>query len=55
METIYLNHDNLVLWQKKAKPSVMALGFFDGVHKGHLEVIQTALANRQEKKTRYYR
>ena len=49
METIYLNHDNLVLWQKKAKPSVMALGFFDGIHKGHLKVIQTALQIAREK------
>ena len=49
METIYLNHDNLVLWQKKAKPSVMALGFFDGIHIGHLKVIQTALQIAREK------
>ena len=49
METIYLNHDNLVLWQKKAKPSVMALGFFDGIHIGHLKVIQTALQVAREK------
>lgn len=49
METIYLNHDNLVPWQRKAKPSVMALGFFDGIHKGHLKVIQTALRIAREK------
>ena len=49
METIYLNHENLVLWQKKARPSVMALGFFDGIHKGHLKVIHTALHVAREK------
>jgi riboflavin kinase/FMN adenylyltransferase len=49
METIYLNPGNLALWQQRAKPNVMALGFFDGVHKGHREVIQTALAKAKEK------
>ena len=42
METIYLNRDNLTDWQGKAKPSVVALGFFDGIHLGHREVIKTA-------------
>lgn len=42
METIYLNPGNLGYWQQQAKPSVMALGFFDGIHKGHREVIRTA-------------
>jgi len=42
METIYLNRDNLMDWQEKAKPSVVALGFFDGIHLGHREVIKTA-------------
>ncbi|ULT58651.1 FAD synthetase family protein [Neobacillus drentensis] len=48
METIYLNPDNLTLWQQKAKPSVMALGFFDGIHIGHREVIQTAFRKAKE-------
>jgi FAD synthase len=49
METIYLNPGNLAYWQQHARPNVMALGFFDGVHKGHREVIQTALVNAKEK------
>lgn len=43
METIYLNRGNVIDWQVKAKPNVMALGFFDGLHNGHCEVIKTAL------------
>ncbi|MCM3767793.1 FAD synthetase family protein [Neobacillus niacini] len=42
METIFLNPENLSFWQQQARPSVMALGFFDGIHKGHREVIGTA-------------
>lgn len=49
METIYLNPDYLVHWQQNAKPSVMALGFFDGVHNGHREVIKTAKRIAREK------
>jgi FAD synthase len=49
METIYLNPDNLGAWQQKARQSVMALGFFDGIHKGHREVITTAYQTAKEK------
>lgn len=49
METIYLNPGNLAKWQERAKPNVMALGFFDGVHIGHREVIRTAMAKAKEK------
>ncbi|MFF2449719.1 adenylyltransferase/cytidyltransferase family protein [Neobacillus sp. NPDC058068] len=49
METIYLNPGNLPYWQQKAKQSVMALGFFDGIHNGHREVIRTALQIAKEK------
>lgn len=49
MQTIYLNSKSLLKWQRKANPSVMALGFFDGVHKGHLEVIETAARKAKEK------
>ena len=49
METIYLNQNNLAFWQGRAKPTVMALGFFDGVHKGHCEVINTAAKIAKER------
>lgn len=49
METIYLNRDNILSWQKSAIPTVMALGFFDGLHQGHRKVIQTALNKAKEK------
>jgi cytidyltransferase-like protein len=42
LQTIYLNRDNLADWQGIAKPCVVALGFFDGIHLGHREVIKTA-------------
>jgi cytidyltransferase-like protein len=49
METIYINTDNLPDWQEKAEACVMALGFFDGLHYGHREVIKTALRKAKEK------
>lgn len=49
METIYINRDNLAGWQGKANACVMALGFFDGLHYGHREVIKTALRIAKEK------
>ena len=49
METIYVTRDNLLNWQSLAKPTVMALGFFDGLHQGHRKVIQTALQKAEEK------
>ena len=42
METIFINQDNLAYWQGKAKSTVMDLGFFDGIHKGHCKVINAA-------------
>jgi cytidyltransferase-like protein len=49
MKTIYINHDNLANWQEVANTCVMALGFFDGLHYGHREVIKTALRKAKEK------
>ncbi|MCQ6275549.1 FAD synthetase family protein [Bacillus sp. V3B] len=49
METIYVTRENLCHWQEKAKPNVMALGFFDGLHNGHCEVIKTALQEAKRK------
>ncbi|GGC75813.1 hypothetical protein GCM10007216_02940 [Thalassobacillus devorans] len=42
MKTIYLNSQNLTYWQKHSRENVIALGFFDGVHKGHQRVIREA-------------
>ncbi|MFP5106193.1 adenylyltransferase/cytidyltransferase family protein [Neobacillus sp. C211] len=49
METIYLNPENLADYQQKASLSVMALGFFDGIHNGHREVIKTAFQIAKER------
>ncbi|MBV7503669.1 FAD synthetase family protein [Bacillus sp. sid0103] len=48
METFYLNPENLADFQQNATPSVMALGFFDGIHNGHREVIKTAFQKASE-------
>lgn len=47
METIYLAHPNH-LQKDELRPTVMALGFFDGVHFGHQKVIETAKQKAQE-------
>ncbi|SFD42409.1 riboflavin kinase / FMN adenylyltransferase [Lentibacillus persicus] len=49
METIYLNAANLDYWKKKSTSNVMALGFFDGIHKGHQKVIRTAVNKAKER------
>ncbi|MFJ5763560.1 bifunctional riboflavin kinase/FMN adenylyltransferase [Neobacillus sp. NPDC093182] len=50
METIHINRSNLAEWQKRAKPNVMALGCFDGLHHGHCTVIHTAYQKAKAKK-----
>jgi riboflavin kinase/FMN adenylyltransferase len=50
METIYLNKRNLAAYQDIASSNVMALGCFDGLHRGHVKVIQSALQEAKERK-----
>jgi cytidyltransferase-like protein len=50
METIYLSKGNLAAFQELASSNVMALGCFDGLHRGHVKVIQTALQEAKERK-----
>lgn len=47
MKIIQVNERNLEIVQQNSECSVMALGFFDGVHKGHQQVI---LAAKEEAK-----
>ena len=49
MKTIIVNEKNLSIVQQNSERAVMALGFFDGVHKGHQQVILTAKKIAQNK------
>ncbi|MBT2738850.1 FAD synthetase family protein [Bacillus sp. ISL-7] len=49
METIYLSKENLAAYQEMATSNVMALGCFDGLHHGHVKVIQTAWQEAKER------
>lgn len=48
MKTVYLSHP-LSIDALQLKPTVMALGFFDGIHLGHQKVINTAINIAKEK------
>lgn len=49
METMFINSENLIDWQSKIPNHVIALGFFDGLHKGHKSVILEAKKVANEK------
>jgi riboflavin kinase / FMN adenylyltransferase len=42
MQVLYVDEHNLSALQQQAVPMAVALGYFDGVHLGHREVIRTA-------------
>ncbi|MGG3033762.1 bifunctional riboflavin kinase/FAD synthetase [Bacillus stercoris] len=48
MKTIHITHPHHLMKEEQAK-SVMALGYFDGVHLGHQKVISTAKQIAEEK------
>jgi riboflavin kinase/FMN adenylyltransferase len=49
MQTIRLTSKNLPYWKSRSTPKVMAMGFFDGIHRGHKKVIETAGAIAKSK------
>ncbi len=42
MKTIIVDEGSISIAQKNSRQNVMALGFFDGIHKGHQKVIMRA-------------
>ena len=49
MEVIYVNKSNRHMFLQGNEPTVIALGFFDGVHTGHQQVIKKAKKIADEK------
>ncbi|RHW39371.1 hypothetical protein D1B33_00565 [Lysinibacillus yapensis] len=49
MKTIVINQKDLLYWKTRMPNHVIALGFFDGLHKGHKEVIAAAKKVANEK------
>ncbi|MBZ5200207.1 bifunctional riboflavin kinase/FAD synthetase [Planomicrobium chinense] len=52
MEIIHLSYPNHIKPEKELGPISMALGFFDGVHKGHQRVIGEAIAQAQKRQVK---
>ncbi|PLR79933.1 hypothetical protein CVD25_22645 [Bacillus canaveralius] len=50
MEVIYVNNSNRDTHISNSEPCVIALGFFDGLHLGHQQVIKIAKRVAEEKK-----
>ena len=50
MKTILLNSQNLSYWQEHSSENVIALGFFDGIHKGHQKVILAAKEEAEKRR-----
>jgi riboflavin kinase / FMN adenylyltransferase len=48
MKTLFISHPHHIK-KEKLPPTVMALGYFDGIHLGHQEVIRTAVKIAAEK------
>jgi riboflavin kinase/FMN adenylyltransferase len=53
MEIVNLNYPIDPTVQLKNEPCVMALGFFDGVHRGHRKIIETAKAIAKKEKIKF--
>ncbi|MCM3388943.1 FAD synthetase family protein [Ureibacillus chungkukjangi] len=49
MRTIVINQEDIIHWQARIPNHVIALGFFDGLHKGHKRVILEAKKVANEK------
>jgi len=53
MEVVNLNHPLDLTVSLNSEPCVMALGFFDGVHKGHRKIIETAKEIAKKEKIKF--
>ncbi|ETP68762.1 riboflavin biosynthesis protein RibF [Planococcus glaciei CHR43] len=52
MEIIHLSYPNHIKPEKELGPISLALGFFDGVHKGHQRVIGEAIAQAEKRQVK---
>lgn len=52
MEIIHLSYPNNIRPEQELGPISMALGFFDGVHKGHQRVIGEAIAQAEKRQVK---